>query len=150
MADPDRALTIRDVQIDGKLVAADNIVWVHARTGGQAEVEHRGRLGRIPADAIVPYPVKGPDLEEVRQLDACFGLPKEAFEVEHHSDAYYELLRCRAHGRRFLEDVRGTVGLYTTLTLLDDDEAGSPDEIWRRYHAQSDSWLALARRTWGA
>jgi hypothetical protein len=103
MADPEQALTIRDVDVGGKLVGADNVVWVHARSDGEAEVEFRGRRGRIRADAIVPYPVKGPELADLRELDPCFGLPPEAFEVEHHNDAFqYELLRRRAHGRRFL------------------------------------------------
>lgn len=92
--------------------------------------------------------VKRPELEDLRKLDPCFGQPDEAFETEHLSaEHYFELLRCRAHGRRFLRDVRGSVAMYTTLTLLQEDEEGTPDEIWTRYHSKSHSRLMLEGRT---
>jgi hypothetical protein len=145
---PEKAITIRDVEIAGKPVVADQVVWVHGRTGDFAEIEYRNARGRIRADAIVSYPVKGPGLEELRKLDPCFGLPDDAFESEHVSaDHYYERLRCRAHGRPFLRDTRGTIAMYSTLTLLKDDEEGGPDDIWARYHGKSDSKLMLEGRT---
>jgi hypothetical protein len=148
VAEPKQALTIRGVDIGGKHVPADQVVWVHARGQEYAEVEYRERRGRVPLDAIVAYPVTGPELPALQKLDPCFGLSDEAFEREHISaEHFYELLRCRAHGRRFLRDVRGTSAWYSTTTLLADDEEGEPDEIWARYHWQSHSWLMLSGRT---
>ena len=148
MAEPEQAITIRDVDVGGRHVAADQIVWVHARKDGYAEVEYRDRRGRVPLDAILPYPVRGPRLEDLQKLDSCFGSSDEAFAIEHHSyEHWYRMLRCRAHGRRFLEDTRGTIASYSTTTLLNDDEEGEPDEIWARYHWKSHSWLMLEGRT---
>jgi len=148
MADPEQAITLRAVEVGGKHVAADEVLWVHARKDGHAEVEYRGRRGRVPLDAILPYPVRGPRLEELQKLDACFGSSDEAFTIEHDSaEHWYRIIQCRAHGRRFLRDMRGTIGLYWTTTLLNDDEEGSPDEIWARYHGKSHGWLMLEGRT---
>lgn len=139
---------MRRVEIAGKELGPDQVVWVHARGSSAAEVEYRGRHGRIPLDAIVPYPVKGPGLVQLRELDGCFGEPDEAFVVEHQSAEHlYEILRCRAHGKRFLRDTRGTIAWYSTLTLLGDDEDEPPDAIWARYHGKSNGWLMLEGRT---
>jgi hypothetical protein len=148
MAEPKRVLTIRDVEIDGVSVRADELVWMHGEKGDSIEVEYRDHRGRIPADAVVPYPVRGPALEELRKLDPCFGLPDEAFVVEHmRHEHLYELLRCRAHGRRFLRDTRGTFAWYSLTTLLRDEDDGPPDDLWARYHWMSDSRLMLEGRT---
>jgi hypothetical protein len=148
MPDPKRGLTIREVELDGARIAADEVVWVHARGNEFVEIEHRNRHGKVPADAVVPYPVKGPDLETLRQLDRCFGLTDDAFTAEHVSAKHcYTLVRCRAHGRRFLQDLRGGIAMFTLLTLLEDDEPGAPDEIWSKYHSISDSRLRLLGRT---
>ena len=37
--------------------------------------------------------------------------------------------------------------MFTRLTLREDDEPGTPDEIWSKYHAVSDSRLRLLGRT---
>ena len=37
--------------------------------------------------------------------------------------------------------------MFTLLTLLEDDEPGTPDEIWSKYHAVSDSRLRLRGQT---
>ena len=148
MPDPKKGLTIRDIELDGVRVAADEVVWVHARSDEFVEIEHRNRHGKVAADAVVPYPVNGPGLEALRQLDACFGLSDDAFEAEHVSAKHcYTLLHCRAHRRRFLQDLRGGIAMFTLLTLLEDDEPGTPDEIWSKYHAVSDSRLRLLGRT---
>lgn len=148
MPDPQQGLTTRDIELDGVRVAADEIVWVHTRTSEFVEIEHRDRHGKVPADAVVPYPVKGPGLEALRQLDACFGLTDDAFTAEHVSAKHcYTLVRCRAHNRRFLQDLRGGIAMYTLLTLLEDDEPADPDAIWSKYHSVSDSRLRLLGRT---
>lgn len=117
-------------------------------TGSTLEVEYRDRRGTIPADALVAYPVKGPTVEELRKLDLCFGLSDDAFDVEHRSqEHFYAILRCRAHGRRFLRDTRGSFAWYSRTTLLRDDDDGPPDDIWAKYHWKSDSWLMLEGRS---
>ncbi len=148
MPDPKRALTICHVRLRDKELPPDTLIWVHGESDQYWEVEYQDRRGKIPRNAAVPYPVKGPSLAKLKRLDSCFGLEDDAFVLEHLSkESYYEILRCRAHGRRFLRDTRGGIGMYTVLTLLEDDEEGSPDDIWARYHWKSDSWLSLEGRT---
>jgi hypothetical protein len=148
MPDPKQGLTIRELELDGAHIAADEVVWVHSRTNQLVEIEHRNRHGKVPADAVVPYPVKGPDIETLRRLDPCFGLTDDAFEAEHVSAKHcYTLVRCRAHRRRFLQDLRGGIAMFTLLTLLEDNEPGAADEIWSKYHSISDSRLRLLGRT---
>lgn len=148
MPDPKRALTIRRVQVGGKELPPDTLLWVHGKHGDYLEVEYGDRRGRISPTAVVSYPVAGPSLTELKLLDSCFDLPDTAFQVEHQSREHlFELLRCRAHGRRFLRDVRGELAMYSALTLLEDNEEGAPDEIWARYHWKSHSWLMLEGRT---
>ena len=148
MADPTQAITVREVEFDGQVVPAHTVVWVWGKSGGDAQIEWRRWRGLVPVTALVRYPVDGPPLEELRKLDACFGLPEHAFEVIHADGAnYFELVRCRAHGQRFLRDTRGTIGWYSVLTLLEDDDRGSPEDIWRRYHSRDDSLLRLEGRS---
>ncbi|MFN7952358.1 MAG: hypothetical protein U0610_11585 [bacterium] len=148
MADPIQAMTVREVEIDGKRLPPHTVVWVWGKSAGQAQIEFKKWRGLVPVTALVRYPVESPPLEELRKLDGCFGMPDEAFEVVHRDDVHcFELLRCRAHGRRFLRDTRGTIGWYSIVTLLRDDERGAPEDLWRRYHAQDDSELRLAGRS---
>jgi hypothetical protein len=147
-SDPKPALTVRPIKLDGKFVPAYERVWVWSRSGGYAEVEFREQRGTVPEDALLPYPVRGPELQVLRQLDPCFGLADEAFECEHiDRESFFEILRCKAHGRRFLRDTRGMIGWYSMLTLLHEDEEGSPKDIWSRYHLMPDSQLLLDGRT---
>lgn len=148
MADPTQAITLHEVEIDGQVLPARTVVWVWGKSGGEAQIEWKRWRGLVPVTALARYPVESPPLEVLRELDGCFGLPEVAFEVVH-ADAtnYFEIVRCRAHGRRFLRDTRGTVGWYSVLTLLRDDDRGSPEEIWRRYHARDDSLLRLEGRS---
>lgn len=89
-----------------------------------------------------------PSLDELRKLDACFGLPDKAFEREHiDHDWYFEIVRCKAHGRRFLRDVRGGIAMYTRLTLLTEADTGSPKDIWKKYHGMADSDLIRQGRS---
>jgi len=148
VAEPEKALTLRAITVGRKEVPADREVWVFGRSDGAADVEFRGERGRVPNDALVALPVKGPGLAALRALDACFGLPDEAFETEHDGgQRLFTILRCRAHGQRFLRDTRGTVGLYDRTTLLDASDSGAPIDIWSKYHFVSDPWLVLQGRT---
>lgn len=118
------------------------------RTVVAAQIEYRRWRGLVPVTALARYPIESPSLDELRALDPCFGLAEDAFVVEHADAArYFEIVRCRAHGRRFLRDTRGTVGWYTVLTLLRDDERGPPADIWRRYHSLDDGLLRLEGRS---
>ena len=148
MADPERALTLRSVNVPGLSVPADTLVWVLRREPGWAHVEHGDRQGRVSQDALAPYPVQAPTVEQLRSLDPCFGLPEDSFEREHiDRENFFEILRCRAHGQRFLRDTRGTVASCTRLTLLQDTDDEDPNEVWMRYHRLSDAWLLLQGRT---
>ena len=147
-SDPEKAVTLRSVSVGGKSIPAYAEVWVFGRADGHAEVEYRGHRGRVAEDILCAYPVRGPALETLRRLDPCFGLDDDAFVSEHiDQDSYFEVLRCTAHQRRFLRDTRGTIGLYSRLTLLRDDDDGSPQDIWSKYHRMADAELLLAGRT---
>jgi hypothetical protein len=147
-SEPTQALTLRPITVGRKSVPADSLVWVLRRMGTTAEVEIQDERGTVPADALVDYPAAGPGLDRLRALDPCFGLPDEAFDNEHLDPRYYfTIVRCRAHGRRFLRDVRGGIGMYEVLTLLDESDQGSPFEIWTRYHNRSHAWLMWQGRT---
>jgi hypothetical protein len=145
---PERALTIRPVTLESKAVPVHSLVWVWSRAVGQAEIEFRDRRGRVPEEALVPYPVKPPDLEVLRRLDSCFGLEDSAFEREVlDRERYFEIVRCRAHGARFLRDTRGTFAWYTRVTLLRDTDEAAPEDLWSRYHAMPEAALLLEGRT---
>jgi hypothetical protein len=146
--EPSRAFTIKPVTLGNKNVPPYTIVWVLKRSGEIVEIEFKEKHGPVPADSIIPYPVKGPGLESLKRLDPCFGLSDEAFIVEHSDSGYlFEILRCKEHGRRFLRDTRGGIAMYTTLTLLLESDDDKPKEIWKKYHYISDSLLRLQGRT---
>lgn len=148
MADPIRAMTLVEVEIEGKAIPAHTVVWVWGKSGGQAQIEYRRWRGLVPVTALTRHPVDGPSLEALRKLDPCFGLQDDAFDVVVRDDHnYFEILCCRAHGRRFLRDTRGTIGWYSTVTLLGEGERGTPEEIWRRHHFLDDGELRLAGRS---
>jgi hypothetical protein len=84
-----------------------------------------------------------PSIEALLQLDACFAQPRSDFVLEHVDEAHwFTIYRCRAHARRFLEDIRGTVVLHSRFILLDEqDDDEALEDIWQKYHAMSDDWL---------
>jgi hypothetical protein len=146
MGDPVKAMLVRPVAVGGRELAPGTPVWCHRSATG-VEIEHHGKRARVDADAVVDAPVRGASLDQLRELDACFGLPPEAFEVEHEdTTSYYSIARCK-HGRRFLRDLRGGAAMYETTTLLDDSDDGPPGAIWRRYHAMPIDWLLYLGRT---
>jgi hypothetical protein len=140
------ALVMREVTVGATNVPAGQLVWVFERSGGDVDVEYRGEGGRVPLDALADLPIRGPGLEQLRQLDPCFGLPSEAFESLHFDQSWmFEIRRCRAHGRRFLSDTR--YGFCERIILLEDADQGTPFDIWSKYHPHSDEWLLLNGRT---
>lgn len=137
-------MLLRATQIGKRTPGAGTTVW-QIRTGavGRVVVEHRGESAEIPVDALRDAPVPAPSIEALLQRDACFAQPTSDFLIEHVSAAsWFTIYRCRAHSRRFLEDVRGTVALYSRFILLDEQaDDAAPETIWRKYHAMSDDWL---------
>lgn len=150
MADPEQAWTTRDLQIDGKLVPSAEQVWVHGRSGTWTEIEFRGRRGRVPSDALRDHPVVGPSLEQLRALDLCFVLPDDAFEQTYiDRDHSFEIVRCRAHGSRFLRYlVVNGFAWNIRLTLLSPEDPEDPFQVWRWYRDQPSSWHARHGRTY--
>jgi hypothetical protein len=55
VAEPDKALTLRPIQVGRRSVPADEVVWVFERSGTTADVEYRNERGTVPADALVAY-----------------------------------------------------------------------------------------------
>lgn len=149
MGGPGRGWVLRAVELDGEPLPLDAEVAVHRRDARWAEVAFDGRRGRVPSDAVGDEPYAGPPLEALRRLDACFGLPDAAFaRVYIDRDNFFEVVRCRAHGRRFLRDVVGTFAQRTRLTLLADGDPDAPLDVWRAYHDQTDAWHARRGRTY--
>lgn len=147
MAAPQKGVTLRAVEIGGRVVPADTDVWIFRRGDGNADVEYRDRRGRVPEDAVADSPIKAPSLDELKRLDSCFGMSDDAFETMLSDESYFEILRCREHGRRFLRDFRGTIAWYSRLTLLRDTDDGDARDTWARYHRASDDWLNFEGRT---
>jgi hypothetical protein len=140
--EPRRAITVRTVEIDGRTIPADTHVWLLDGDGAFLEIEHKGRGGRVPADSVAACPVKAPSLEDLKKLDPCFGCSGEAFAVEHADpSSYFQILCCRAHGKRFLRHLRGGFAMYERQTLLRDTDDGDAQQIWARYQGVSDDWL---------
>jgi hypothetical protein len=141
----EKGITLRSVEIGDKEVPADTPIWIFNRFEGVVEVEYKDRRGRIPSDAVAISPVNAPSIDELRKLDSCFGLPDDAFEREVlNQECYFEILRCRVHGKRFLLDYRGTVGWYSRLTFLGNDDGDDIQVLWARFHYVSDDWLNVA------
>jgi len=138
-------MLVRPVTVGGRELPAGTPVWSH----GGGDIEHRDQHARVDASAFVTLPVRAPSLDAVRALDACFGLGPDAFEIEHADDAsYWSIARCKAHGRRFLRDMRGGVAMYESTTLVEDAERDDdPETLWRRYHAMPIDLLFHLGRT---
>jgi hypothetical protein len=148
MAAPQKGVTLRPVEIGGRVVPADTHVWIFRRGEGSADVEYQDRRSRVPEDAVANSPVKAPCLDELKKLDSCFGMSDDAFETMLiDNESYFEILLCREHGKRFLRDVRGSSAWYSRLTLLRDTDDGDTKDIWARYHRASDDRLNLEGRT---
>jgi hypothetical protein len=150
VADPERGWINRDIDLEGRRVPADEEVWVHRRGDSWTEIEFKGRRGRVPSDAINDHPVHRPSLAQLRELDSCFGLDDDAFEQKYiDKENFFTIVTCRAHGRRFLVDtVTYSFVWGTRTTLLTDDDADDPAEVWRRYHGQTDAWHARRGRSY--
>jgi len=147
-SDPERAVTLKPIDLGRTTVPAYSEVWVLSRANGQAEIEYQDQRGRVTESVLSSYPVKKTELETLRRLDSCFGLKDEAFVCEYSDyNRFFEILKCKAHQRLFLRDTRGTIAWYVRLTLLRDDDDGSPTDIWSKYHEMSDAELLLAGRT---
>lgn len=146
MGDPERGWATRDVELAGRHVKEGEEVWVHRRGESWVEIEHRGHQGRVPLGAVSDKALSGPTLEDLRRLDACFGLADDAFTREHlDREQYFEIRKCMAHGRRFLWAVgpRWT----TIVTLLAEDDPTDPSAAYAHYHPRTERWHQRLGRT---
>ena len=86
--------------------------------------------------------VPRPSLDQLRELDPCFGLGEDAFEgqVVNHS-WMFRIFRCKAHGRHFIGVMYGGIGMWERVTLLEPGEEGDPKRAFDRYIAMSDDDL---------
>jgi hypothetical protein len=141
------ALLLRSLEVGGRRASADTPVWLlgpHGRDTSLVElrsVQKRGALWIVPNDALLACPVPRPALEALCERDACFGWQSPAFDVlEVNQEHQFRLLRC-AHGRMFLEDLRGGAAQYLRLILVEPLEDEASVATWQRYHAMSDDWL---------
>lgn len=147
--EPIRGVLIREASIGRYSLPADTPIWIVGVRGDSREVEYRSARGVLPAGSVAESPIARPTEAQLRSLDACFGLPEGAFtEVHVDPESLFVVQRCKAHGRLFLRDTRGGIGMYERVTLLGPEETGDWTSIWHRYHGMSDDWLNLQGRTW--
>jgi Lon protease-like protein len=143
-------MLVRSLEVGGRRALAGSYAWnLGPASDGRVLIELRGtRLhgvtAAVPQDALRDCPVPAPALEQLCRLDPCFALPVEDLVTEEiNRELQFTLLRCKPHGRLFLEDLRGSIAMYTRLILVEPAaaEQESSAEIWRRYHELSDDWL---------
>ncbi len=147
--EPIRGILIREASIGGYALPPDTPIWILGVQGESREVEYRDARGALPAGSVAESPIARPTEAQLRSLDACFGLPEGAFtDVHVDPQNLFVIQRCNAHGRLFLRDTRGGIGMYERVTLLGPEETSDWTSIWRRYHGMSDDWLNLQGRTW--
>jgi hypothetical protein len=144
-----RGVLLRGASIGRHSVAPGTAVWIVATRGELREVEYRDARAVLPANDVATSPVARPTEAQLRRLDKCFGLPEEAFTKVHlDAEHLFMIQKCKAHGRLFLRDTRGTIGLYERVTLLKPEDSEDWLTVWSRYHQMSDDWLNLGGRTW--
>ena len=142
--EPKKGMIIRDINGRNLTLRAPDYVWILSPPeNGHVLVEKKDKQEKIPEHAVVDTPVPSPDINELRKKDDCFGRSAEHFNEVYKSDMnMFRLLRCKRHGKLFLDDTRGGWVMYGLLILVDDDDAkDSPDTIWNRYHSMPDDWL---------
>ena len=142
--EPKRGMIIRDITGRNLVLRAADYVWILGPPEeGCVLVEKKNKQEKIPGQAVVDIPVPVPDIKELRKKDDCFGRSDKHFKEVYRSEMHmFRLLRCKRHGKLFLEDTRGGVAMYNRLILLaDDDTNESPETIWSRYHSMPDEWL---------
>ena len=140
--EPQRGIVIRQVHVDGKTIDQSKYVWLlGSPSNGVVSIEINNMKHFIPQDAVVSCPVPSPSVDALRTIDECFGKSESHFDVLHKSqEKWFRILRCKAHGRLFLEDTRGGAAIYDRLIMVEDDQEDFK-AIWSRYHSMSDDWL---------
>ena len=140
--EPRRAMLIEELVLGGRVLAPGTYLWILGyRQHGLVEIEYQSRCERIPARSLVESPVPRPPIDELKKRDPCFGLGREAFERVFEEERYYEFLRCREHGRLFLDDVRGGVAQYSRFILVETEPKDDLRIVWARYHRVPDDLL---------
>jgi len=140
--EPHRGILIEQVVVGGRALPPGTPVWIHAeRPHGEFDVEFQNHFERIPARSVAASPIPRPSIDELRAKDPCFGLGDDAFEEVFREDQLFAFHRCRAHGRLFLEDLRGGIAMYNRWILVTEGHESDLRTLWSRYHAISDDVL---------
>jgi len=142
--EPKRGMIIRDFTGRNLALRASDDVWILGPPeDGYVLVEKKNKQEKIPEHTVVDIPVPSPEINELRKKDDCFGRSAKHFKEVYKSDKdMFRLLRCKRHGKLFLDDTRGGLAMYSRLILVDDENANeSPETIWNRYHSMPDDWL---------
>jgi len=142
--EPKRGMIIRDITGRNLALRASDDVWILGPPeNGYVLIEKKNKQEKIPGHTVVEIPVPSPDIEELRQKDDCFGRSAEHFNEVYKSEMnMFRLLRCKRHGKLFLDDTRGGLAMYNLMVLVDDKYSkDTPETIWNRYHSMPDDWL---------
>jgi len=140
--EPVRGLTVELFALEGKEIQRDTHVWIMGREPDQWHIEYKDKSYSVARHLVVECPVPRPLIEQLRTLDGCFGLSESAFdEVLIDRDNYYIFMRCKQHGKLFLDDTRGTSVWYSRLIYVGDLGNSSYDHVWSKFHDISDDML---------
>ena len=131
-----------DVSVDGRAIRAGTYGWYLGEAGDRARVEVTGHTVCVDPRSVEPCPVGRPRIEDLRKREPCFGTDMLAFE-ELYLDAErgQRVLRCRAHGRLFVESRRGYKTPRFRLVLADRLAGESLESLARRHASISDDLL---------
>jgi hypothetical protein len=145
---PKRGLLVLPAEVGGHSLVADTYVWILGSDGVHARIGYRDCFGTVRLAAVVETPVPAPSIEQLRDLDPCFGLEPGAFEGEVvYYEWMYRIFRCKAHGRHFIGVMYGGIGMWERVTLLEPGEETNPKAAYDRYIAMSNDWLNLMGRS---
>ena len=140
--EPKQGIITREVACSGITLKLADYVWILGMAeNGRIPVEYKNHMTTVPENHVIQCPVPRADLDDLRKKDDCFGRPGDYFTEEFNSERYwFRLLRCKRHGRLFLEDTRGGIAMYTRMILVTSTDE-DPETIWNQYHSMSDDWL---------
>ncbi len=147
--EPKQGMMTQEVTVSGITLKQADYVWILGRVeNGRIPVEYRNNIITIPENIVLQCPVPAPNLNDLRKSDDCFGRSADYFTEEYKSERYwFRLLKCKKHGKLFLEDTRGEIAMYTR-TILVTNTTENPETIWRQYHSMSDDWLNYQGRAY--
>jgi len=144
--EPVRIFIPERIVVGSSSINGSSHAWLLEKDEQRSVIEFNNKRYAIPNDSYCSSPVPAPDGDVLERLDSCFLKPMDHFEaIVSSKENYYRILKCREHGKFFLEDYRGGIAMYHRLIFLGESLDGTPSQIWKRFHAVSDDELNYLR-----